>query len=217
MACIRALAFRLASVLTTAGVLAGGCLMLSACSGVLESGKPARQVYLLHPPRQMAAAAPAASVQHLVINVTAVPGLDTDLILALGPDARMNPVANAHWPDNLPEVFTSLSRRTLSESGLFQGVSSGTLARPSEWMLELELQAFYGVQGAGGQIDQVRLAMEGQLQCHGQRHVLDIAAQAASNGTSLASLVRSHQQVIDSGLGDLPQRISSLCQTAGSD
>ena len=48
------------------------------------------------------------------MTVSAVPGLDTDRVLALSTDARLNQYANARWPDHLPEVLTSVMKRSLA-------------------------------------------------------------------------------------------------------
>jgi ABC-type uncharacterized transport system auxiliary subunit len=188
-----------------------GCCLLLTCCGVLESGKPARQVYLLQTPAAPAHVRPQENAPALIISVTAVPGLDTDRILVLAQDARLNPVANAHWPDHMPEVFTSIIRRYLSDSQQFNTVIQGNIARPGEWLLELELQAFYGTQGAAGAISGVVLELEGLLRCNGERHVLRMAQQASANGENLTGLVAAHQRVIDAALNELPADIVEAC------
>jgi ABC-type uncharacterized transport system auxiliary subunit len=187
------------------------CCLLLTCCGVLDSGKPARQVYLLQTPAAPAHAGPADSAPALTISVTAVPGLDTDRILVLGQDARLNPVANAHWPDHMPEVFTSIIRRYLSDSQQFSTVVQGSIARPGEWLLDLELQAFYGTQGPAGAISGVVLKLEGLLRCDGERHVLRMAQQTSANGENLTGLVAAHQRVIDAAMNELPADIVEAC------
>lgn len=183
--------------------------LLAACGGVLESAKPARQVYLLQPPLPARADSPSDAV--LVMTVTAVPGLDTDHILVLGPDARLIPVANAHWADHLPEVFTSVTRRALAESGHFGRVVSGAVARPGEWLLAVELQAFYGLQDSTGSIDHVRLRMEVSVQCRGLRQRFTVDERVAVEAAGIAGLVAAHQRALNDALEPLPQRIASTC------
>lgn len=186
-----------------------GCVWLAACGSVLDSGKPARQVYLLHTPT--AVHSPETTAPALLISVTAVPGLDSDHIMALGRDASLVPVANAHWPDHMPEVFTSIVRRYLSETRQFSSVQDSGIARPGEWQLELELQAFYGLLDAGGNTTGVQLRMEGLLRCGDARHVLRVAEESGVDSSSLASLVAAHQNVVDAAMQGLPQRIIAAC------
>ena len=128
-----------------------------------------------------------------MISVSAVPGLDTDHILVLSSDARLNPVSNAHWSDHIPEVFTSITRRYLSRSNQFGVVREGSIARTEEWLLELELQAFYGTLGYSGVTTAVVMEMEGILRCNGAQHVLRVAQEASANGES--SLLDHHPHV----------------------
>ncbi len=183
---------------------------LTACAGVLESNKPAREVYLLQPPGGQTIA-PAAKAPRLVLTLITVPGLDTDDIQVLSRKARLFPVANAHWTDNLPEVMSSLSRRSLMNSGLFQTVSMGSIARPGDWSLDLELQAFYGVQDSSGATESVLMQLEGNLRCGDQVDVLRLESSKTVSSASLADLVSAHQQALNEILQSLPPGIKQSC------
>jgi len=186
------------------------CLAAAGCS-ILESGKPARQVYLLKTPSVSDRVQPAQNAPTLILSVKAVPGLDTGRILVLATDAHLVPVANAHWPDHLPEVFTSISRRYLSNTHQFLAVREGSIARPDEWLLELELQAFYGIQNAAGETSSVELQLEGLVHCGETKTVLRLSEQAPVYGSSLSVLVAAHQQVMNAGMQALSTRLSEAC------
>jgi ABC-type uncharacterized transport system auxiliary subunit len=183
---------------------------LTACTGVLESNKPAREIYLLQPPAS-SPQTPAPEAPKLVLSLTTVPGLDTDDIQVLSPNARLIPVANAHWPDNLPEVMSSLSRRSLVDSGAFSEVTLGDLARPGDWQLQLELQVFYGIQESAGATNSVRMQMEGHIRCGEQGDVFRLESVENVGNDSLAALVAAHQRVLGESLQDLPARIQQIC------
>ena len=183
----------------------------SGCSGVLESSKPPREVYLLQPPAVSSQSTTGASRVNLVLSVSAVPGLDSDRILVLGPDARLNPVVNAHWADHMPEVITSITRRFLSATGRFATVQQGALARPGDWLLQLELQAFFGVQDSTAEVTSVLLQWEGLLQCNDHRHGLRWQEKITVRGSSLSSLVAAHQRALDTALQQLPASIEQAC------
>lgn len=202
------------SALLLVVLLAATLLPLTACTGVLESNKPAREIYLLQPPGSTQQA-PASGAPKLVLSLTTVPGLDSDNIQVLSPNARLIPVANAHWPDNLPEVIRSLSRRSLIDSGAFSEVTLGDLARPGDWQLQLELQAFYGIQDSVGITTSVRLQMEGNIRCDRQDQMVSdvFRLESVENvaNDSLSELVAAHQRALDNGLQDLPVRIAQAC------
>lgn len=187
-------------------------VMLAGCTGVLESNKPAREIYMLQPPSG-SPQAPASDAPKLVVSLVTVPGLDTDDIQVLSPHARLIPVANAHWPDNLPEVMSSLSRRTLIDSGQFSGVALNDLARPGNWQLQLELQAFYGIQDSAGSTTSVRMQLEGTIRCGERSDVFRLQSDERVSSESLANLVAAHQRALDENLQNLPVRIQQVCSS----
>ena len=190
--------------------VAGICL-LTACGGLLESGKAARQVYMLQTPDASSQPASSDKAAALLLSVSAVPGIDSDLVQVLDPDAQLSPVANAHWPDNLPEVLSSITRHYLSDTGQFESVRLGRIARPEQWLLELEVSAFNGTRDTSGSFTGVVLEMDGMLHCNDQNRDLSIHQQSGVAGDSLTALVAAHQQVLDAALRALPGQIIQAC------
>jgi len=191
--------------------------LLTACGSLLESGKPARQVYMLQTPSVAPQPPGGEQAATLIVSVSAVPGMDSDVIQVLGSDAQLSPVANAHWPDNLPEVLSSITRHYLSDTGQFVSVRVGRVARPDQWLLELEVGAFNGTQDASGNFTDVVLEMEGMLHCNGKNRDLSIHQQTGVAGDSLTALVAAHQQALDAALRALPGEIIQACaETAHS-
>jgi ABC-type uncharacterized transport system auxiliary subunit len=190
--------------------VAGTCL-LTACGGLLESGKAARQVYMLQTPGASSQPAGGDKATALVLSVSAIPGIDSDLVQVLDPDAQLSPVANAHWPDHLPEVLSSITRQYLSDTGQFESVRMGKIARPDQWLLELEISAFNGTRDASDSFTGVVLEMEGMLHCNDTNRDLSIHQQSGVAGDSLAALVSAHQQVLDAALRALPGQIIQAC------
>jgi ABC-type uncharacterized transport system auxiliary subunit len=184
---------------------------LAGCSSVLESNKPAREVYLLQAPA-ITPLTPVGEPVKLVLAVETVPGLDTDNIQVLHTNARLFPVANAHWPDNLPEVMSSLSRRVLVDSGLFKSVSMSNIARPGEWQLDLELQAFYGLQDSSDTTTSVLVELEGTLHCGEAGGVIRLDSRIPLQSPGLPELVAAHQQALNEVLQALPARIRQSCE-----
>lgn len=183
---------------------------LPACTGILESNRPAREVYLLHPPGGPAVT-PPEDAPKLVLSLVTVPGLDTSSIQVLNPNARLIPVANAHWADNLPEVMSSLSRRSLMDSGLFSDVSLGDIARPGNWSLQLELQAFYGVQDNTGETQSVLVKLGGSMRCGESSEVLRLQSSNRVATANMTDLVAAHQQSLSDILQELPLKIRQAC------
>ena len=107
--------------------------------------------------------------QTLVLDLSVVPGLDSDRILNLGPQARLNHYAGAHWPEHLPEVLGSVLARSFERGG-WRAVRLGERTRaPDECLLSLETRAFYGRVNGANVTERVEVRFDGDLVCGDSR------------------------------------------------
>jgi ABC-type uncharacterized transport system auxiliary subunit len=186
-------------------------LLSVGCSSAMNSAQPAKQYYMLVPLSAAGGAASTDQAPELSMTVSAVPGLDTDRVQALSSDARLNQYANARWPDHLPEVLTSVIQRSLASSGQFSTVEKGSRKRNDGWLLELEVQQFYGIQNASGNTSTVRVEMNGFIECN---DVLSSFTLSDSNSVSdeyLSAVVSAHQRGLDDVTRQLLDQISKTC------
>ena len=186
-------------------------LQLGACSGVMDSKREARQTYLLTPDTSITGAAAPAGAPSLAVAISVVPGLDTDRIMALGPDARLSPYANARWPDHLPEVITSVLKRSLSSSGEFSSVEASSRAADGGWSLTLELQQFYGIQNGAGETSSVRVEFAGTLECNGNSIPLRLFDSNSVSEERLSVVVAAHQRGLNDVTRQLFEQVRSAC------
>jgi ABC-type uncharacterized transport system auxiliary subunit len=187
-------------------------ILIQGCGGILTSDQPARQTYLLKPLAHPSSATATAEAVDLALNVTAIPGLDTDQVLALGVDARLQQYSNARWPDHLPEVLTSILQRSLESAGPFAPVRNADRATIDGWMLQLEVREFFGIRDAAGDTSSVRVALAGSVSCGGERHPLGLHDTNPVTTQRLASVVAAHQAGLDGVTRDLVERVLSLCR-----
>ena len=186
-------------------------MLLAACSGVMDSKQPARQAYMLTPYSGAADTANPAQGPELSITVSAVPGLDTDRVQALSSDARLNQYANARWPDHLPEVLTSVMKRSLASSGRFSAVEESTRASGDGWLLLLEVQQFYGIRNASGDTSAVIVEMTGSIECNDLRGSFTLSDSNPVGDERLSAVVAAHQQGLDDVTRQLLDQISKTC------
>jgi ABC-type uncharacterized transport system auxiliary subunit len=186
-------------------------LMLTACSGVMDSAQPAKQYYMLVPWSGAAGAAGSAQGPGLSMRVSAVPGLDTDQVQVLSSDARLTRYANARWPDHLPEVLTSVMKRSLASSGRFSEVEEGTQANDDNWFLTLEVQQFYGIQNASGDTSSVIVEMTGSIECNGNRGSFTLSDSNSVAEERLSVVVAAHQRGLDEVTRKLVEQINKTC------
>jgi ABC-type uncharacterized transport system auxiliary subunit len=185
-------------------------LLLQACGGILTSEKAARQYYLLQPLEAPASRADDGQPHALNVTVTAVPGLDTDHILALGADARLNRYSNSRWPDHLPEVLTSVLRRSLEASGRYD--TRGSAGHDADsWRLVLEARKFYGQQDFSGETRSVVIELAGSLNCDAPAHPVRLTASSGVGEQRLSVVVAAHQAGLDSVTRELLKVIGDHC------
>jgi len=187
-------------------------LVLQGCSGILTSDQPAKQYYLLMPYAPSPAPVGVAPAATLALDVTAIPGLDTDRILALDANARLNHYGNARWPDHLPEVLTSVMRRSLESTGRFTAVHSSDHAAGNEWLLQLEVREFYGLQAASGDTSSVHVSLAGILICNDASHPLSLDDSHPVAEQRLAAVVAAHQAGLNAVTRQLIERLGQLCR-----
>lgn len=191
--------------------LALATILAGACSGVMDSKQPARQYYLLTPDTTSSGTGNPTEGPALSMTVSVVPGLDTDRVLALSPDARLSPYANARWPDHLPEVITSVLKRSLAASGSFSSVEDSTRLSDDGWLLTLEIQQFYGIQNGAGNTSSVRVEMAGAIQCNGRLAPVRLSDSNTVAEERLATVVAAHQQGLNDVTQQLLQQIHGAC------
>ncbi len=139
--------------------------ILSACSGLTQSNKPAVTSWWLEPyigPAKGAVAEPAVTV---ALTVKAVPGLDSDQVLTLSSDAQLKPYSGARWVDYAPDLLASLLGRSLEADGRFEVLKERSGRGPENCELQLELREFFADLNSMGRTSGVRLALDGRYQC----------------------------------------------------
>lgn len=191
--------------------LLAATVQIAACSGLLTSDTVARQYYQLDPYTGYSSATTGGAWPVLIISVSAVPGLDTDHIQALSTDARLIQYANARWADFLPEVLTSVVRRSLASTGRFEMVKTTPGRAIDQWSLALEVQQFYGILDTAEGTASVKVRFEGYLRCHEREHQLLLNASKQVPADRLAVVVRAHQQALDDTSRQLMQALMNKC------
>ncbi len=185
--------------------------LLSACSGMMDSAQPAKQIYMLMPLSGSPSTAPVEQKPVLAVTLDAVPGLDTDWVQTLGEDASLTRYANARWPDHLPEVLSSVIQRSLASSGRFSAVEQSSRATGDAWMLHLEVEKFYGLQGATGETGSVVTQIAGSIQCNGHGESFTLSDSVAVGSERLSSVVAAHQQGLNDVTQQLIRKIFEVC------
>jgi cholesterol transport system auxiliary component len=140
-----------APVLSSAALLSA--VALGGCTGLFHSTAQPEQVYYLRAPSAGAtegtsagggsnAAALVAPASLRVSHPLASPGLDTQRIMLIQSDHRMNFFAGSRWPSAAPDVVESLITQTLRASGAWASVEDTASPFPSDYLLQTALRRF---------------------------------------------------------------------------
>ena len=162
----------------------------AACMPTLESAEPPQRVYWLEP----ASNAGAADV-NVHPRVTVVPGLDSDRILVLEPDRRLNHFAGAFWPDSLEPLLQSVLARALAAE-----------SRAPTVELDVVVERFFAVAAPAAAAPEVVLRARIEDRRSGRTCTFDGSARAATN--RLRDIVAAHQETLD-GLARALGRIAA--------
>ncbi len=188
----------------------------SACAGLLESKQPAERVYWLEPLIVQQDTSTDAVLQSIAVSVTAVPGLDTDRMLILGPDAHLNYYASARWPDSIAEVLESLLRSTLESTGRYSRVTRGATSQSADLHLELEVRELYALANATDSAHTVRMVLKGYLDCIDDERAIVMQAVAEIRDHRLSELVAAYQEALGKASQQLVEQKAESCGAATS-
>lgn len=186
-------------------------VMSAGCASMLTSDAPLENVYWLEPPNPIPSSTEVTSSTSIRVQLAAAPGLDTDRLLIRGPGAILNSYAGARWADNAPEVFDTLIRTALEDSGRFSRVASSTSGGIADWTLDLELRAFFAVRASESLPPTIEIEFRGYLQCMGAEVPIRVANQAPVSRVTLTAIVEGFQGVVDSSLRELVAQLPDEC------
>jgi uncharacterized lipoprotein YmbA len=136
-------------------------LVLSGCGALLDTERPPDVRFWLEP--LDAGDAPKTSELAVQLEVDVVPGLDSERVLWLRRDARLEQLADARWADNLRDVLDSVLSRSLAAQGLNVVSRSGGPARRCR--VKIDVQEFFAYGAA--EPDSVRARLAGYTDCGG--------------------------------------------------
>jgi cholesterol transport system auxiliary component len=138
-------------------------LLLSGCSGLLESKAPLQQTYVITPADATIAGAPQLDVDLAVSQPSSAPGLNTDRILLLREGRRLDYYAKAQWGAQAPRVMQYFVIAALQAQNLFRSVTSDDVRTTAPYVLDVELRDFQAEYSAAGVPPTVRVTIVASL------------------------------------------------------
>jgi len=178
-------------------------VFLSACGGLTKSDKPVTSTWWLKPYESKAATAMGEGTR-VSVELTVIPGLDTDRILILSPDAELNHYSGARWADNTPELLASLVGRSLQASGRFHVIPAHSGDGLEACNLRLEVQEFFVEADSSGSSGEVHVMVHGRYNCDsGESMPIHQRVSIPVNENRISTIVSSYQKATDALMMDL--------------
>lgn len=122
--------------------------LLSACGSLFAPAPPAPHFYTLDAPAPMATPAPhpATPPQEDSVLIVALPraaaGFDTDRIVYVLAQHRLQPYADNQWIDTPPKMLAPLISRALDRTGAFAAVLPASIPVKGRWELQSDIVRF---------------------------------------------------------------------------
>lgn len=194
--------------------------LLAGCSGLLHSTAQPEQTYYLRAPLAAAAApaqGPAVSLR--VGRPLADPGLDSQHIMLVQSDHRLDFYSGARWPAPAPEVIESLAVQTLRASAQWASVEDSRSPFTSSYLLQTVLRRFDAEYAAGGGAPEVHVVLDCLI---GRREGRDVVATFTASGSApaaanrLADVVAAFEQATGAALESLSQQALAAVRADGA-
>ena len=186
---------------------------LAGCSGGFRSDLPPEQTYVL---RAAAVQAPPlnapASLQ--VVRPLPGPGLESDRIMVLRSDRRLDYVSGSRWATEVPALVESLAVDTL-RGGAFSAVYDSFAGFPADYVLRMNVRRFEADYTAGER-PRVFVTLECVLGRRDERRALaTFTAEGSADATAsrVTALVAAFETAVNAALGSLADQTYSALRT----
>jgi cholesterol transport system auxiliary component len=196
--------------LAIAGAVLAG---LAGCAGGFRSDVAAEQTYVL---RAAAVQAPPldapASLQ--VVRPLSGPGLETDRIMVLRSDRRLDFVSGSRWASDVPVLVESLAVDTL-RGGAFSAVYDSFAGLPADYVLRLNVRRFEADYTVGDR-PRVFVTFECVLGRRDERRALatfTAEGSADASASRVTALVAAFETAVNAALGSLAEQTYSALRT----
>lgn len=139
----------------------GVCALLAAC-GVLRSNVVQRQAYVLRTaaPAGASAAKEPVSATLQIMRPFPAPGLESDHILLVHADRRLDYYDGSRWAAPLPDVVAAFVAETFRASGAFRSVVDERAPLAADYLLRISVRHFEAQYASDGAAPQVRVTFD---------------------------------------------------------
>ncbi len=137
-----------------------GLAGLAGCTGsLLDSEAPAAEIYVLAPAPAANNSTGGGTLDVVVAEPSAAPGLLTERIAVLHPDRRLEYYARARWGSTAARVMQSVVVGSLQNQFTFRSVTAAPAGTAANYIIDFELRDFQAEYAGKDAIPQVRVTV----------------------------------------------------------
>lgn len=181
-----------------ASILACTLALCAGCSGTFTSKAPVSHAYVLRPAAAAAAGGDSATAKPAFEGTLRIqrpnpgPGFETDRILLLREDRRLDFYATGHWAAPIPDMVASLAIESLRRAALFSGVYGEGTPMRSDYFLQITVRDFVAEYAGGADAPVARVVLDCTL---GRRLDRSVVAAFTAEGRAPAAANRMNEVV----------------------
>ncbi len=192
--------------------------LLAGCGGLRSRSAP-EQVWVLRPavaagdPAPAAVAAPPLASLRVDAPDTA-PGLNTDRILLLRRDHRLETYAGNRWSAPTPALIESLALAALRASGAWRTVEDSGSRFPTDYRFEIRVRRFEAEYGDAG-APEIHVSLDALLGLRESGRVLaslEAAASVPAQANTMTAVVAAFDAATAQALQDLVTRAVAVAR-----
>lgn len=184
---------------------------LAGCSGsLLSSNAPVSHAYVLRPAVAASAAEGPQSPSIRVLRAQAAPGLDTDRMLILGADGRLDFFSTGHWAAPIPDLVTAQVVEALRGSNQFEAVIGDSSPFPAENVLVIDVRRFEAQSASANAAPVAHVVLDCKLGRRSDRVMLAsfvAEGHGAASENRLSSVVEAYDAAFAQALGTILERV----------
>jgi cholesterol transport system auxiliary component len=191
--------------------------LLAGCSGFFETDAPPVQSYVLRiSPPQKSAGDPVKGTLR-VSHPLAAPGLETERIVLVQSDHRLNFFTASRWASNVPDVVESLAIETLRGTQMWGVVTGSNSGFPGDYNLQITVRRFDADYTENPNAPVVRVALDCVVGRRADRELLGTFTAEATEPSSenrLAAVVEAFERATNQALMIVAERSAESVRTS---
>jgi cholesterol transport system auxiliary component len=192
-------------------------LVLAGCGGLFETdGQPVQSYVLRVTPSEPQKGTPIKGTLRVSRPLTS-PGLESERIVLVQSDHRLDFFTASRWAGNLPDVIESLAVERLRSTAVWSVVQDSRSAFPGDYTLQITVRRFEADYTQNAELPVVRVAFDCIMGRRLDRELLaafsaEVNEPAAAN--RLAAVVGAFEVATNKALAEIAERAAESVRTS---